>query len=108
MDAIQAIVLGIVQGLTEFLPVSSTAHLRVVPAFFGWEDPGAAFTAVVQLGTMAAVLLYFRTDLARIARAWMRSLSDRELRREKDARLGWYILLGTIPIGLAGLAFSDQ
>ena len=69
MSAFEAIVLGIVQGLTEFLPISSTAHLRIVPAFAGWEDPGAAFTAVVQLGTMAAVLLYFRHDLWRIARA---------------------------------------
>jgi undecaprenyl-diphosphatase len=108
MSALEAIVLGLLQGLTEFLPISSSAHLRVAPAFLGWEDPGAAFTAVVQLGTMAAVLLYFRTELARIARAWVRSLSDRELRREQDARLGWYILLGTIPIGLAGLAFSDE
>ena len=63
MNALQAIVLGLVQGLTEFLPISTTAHLRIVPAFFGWDDPGAAFTAVVQLGTMAAVLLYFRADL---------------------------------------------
>ena len=69
MSAFEAIVLGIVQGLTEFLPISSTAHLRIVPAFAGWEDPGAAFTAVVQLGTMAAVLLYFRHDLWRIVTA---------------------------------------
>jgi undecaprenyl-diphosphatase len=67
-------VLGIVQGLTEFLPISSTGHLRIVPAFLGWEDPGAAFTAVTQLGTMTAVLLYFRHDLLKIARAWLRSL----------------------------------
>ena len=80
MDALQAIVLGIVQGLTEFLPISSSGHLRIVPAFFGWEDPGAAFTAVIQLGTMAAVLLYFRRDLWNIARAWLRSLRDREAR----------------------------
>jgi undecaprenyl-diphosphatase len=104
----QAIVLGIVQGLTEFLPISSTAHLRIVPAFFGWPDPGAAFTAVVQLGTMAAVLLYFRHDLWRIARAWLRSLRDPEHRRELDARMGWYILLGTIPIGIFGLIFKDE
>ena len=76
MTAFQAIVLGIVQGLTEFLPISSTAHLRIVPAFLGWEDPGAAFTAVVQLGTMAAVLLYFRADIARIFLAWLRGLRD--------------------------------
>src|SRR4051794_28516638 len=108
MDAFQAIVLGIVQGLTEFLPISSSGHLRIVPAFFGWEDPGAAFTAVIQLGTMAAVLLYFRQDLWRIAVAWVRSLRDREVRRTLDARLGWYILLGTIPIGVFGLAFKNQ
>ena len=78
MDALQAIVLGIVQGLTEFLPVSSTAHLRIVPAFFGWDDPGAAFTAVVQLGTLAAVLVYFRRELWAIASAWVRSALARE------------------------------
>jgi undecaprenyl-diphosphatase len=108
VSVLEAIVLGIVQGITEFLPISSTAHLRIVPAFVGWEDPGAAFTAVTQLGTMAAVLLYFRADLWRIARAWVRSLRDRSARRELDARLGWYILLGTIPIGVFGLAFKDQ
>jgi undecaprenyl-diphosphatase len=108
VSVLEAIVLGITQGLTEFLPISSTAHLRIVPAFAGWEDPGAAFTAVVQLGTMAAVLLYFRDDLLRIARAWLRSLRDPEARRELDARLGWYIVLGTIPIGIFGLAFKDQ
>jgi undecaprenyl-diphosphatase len=107
MNALQAIVLGLVQGLTEFLPISSSGHLRIVPAFFGWEDPGAAFTAVIQLGTMAAVLLYFRADLWRIATAWLRSLRDPSLRGEIDARMGWYILLGTIPIGLLGLAFKD-
>src|SRR4051812_6431919 len=108
MDAIQAIVLGIVQGLTEFLPISSTAHLRIVPAFLGWEDPGAAFTAVIQLGTMAAVLIYFRADLWRIATTWFRSLYTPALRRELDARMGWYIGLGTIPIAVFGLIFSDQ
>jgi undecaprenyl-diphosphatase len=108
VSLLEAIVLGITQGLTEFLPISSTAHLRIVPAFAGWEDPGAAFTAVTQLGTMTAVLLYFRADLMRIARAWLRSLRDPAARRELDARLGWYILLGTIPIGIFGLAFKDQ
>ena len=108
MDAIQAIVLGIVQGLTEYLPVSSTAHLRIVPAFLGWEDPGAAFTAVTQLGTLAAVLLYFRTDLLRIATTWLRSLRDPALRGSLDARMGWYIILGTIPIAVFGFVFSDQ
>ena len=108
MSVIEAIVLGIVQGLTEFLPISSTAHLRIVPAFAGWEDPGAAFTAVVQLGTMMAVLLYFREDLWRIARTWVASLRRPELRSELDARMGWYIVLGTIPIGIFGFIFVDQ
>jgi undecaprenyl-diphosphatase len=107
MDAFQAIVLGIVQGLTEFLPISSTGHLRIVPAFLGWEDPGAAFTAVTQLGTMAAVLLYFRDDLWRIATTWFRSLREPELRSELDARMGWYIGLGTIPIAIFGFIFKD-
>jgi undecaprenyl-diphosphatase len=107
MDAFQAIVLGLVQGLTEFLPISSSGHLRIVPAFFGWDDPGAAFTAVIQLGTMAAVLLYFRRDLWRIAVAWLRSLRDPEVRGDLDARMGWYIILGTIPIGILGLVFKD-
>jgi undecaprenyl-diphosphatase len=107
MDAFQAIVLGIVQGLTEFLPISSTGHLRIVPAFAGWEDPGAAFTAVTQLGTMLAVLLYFRADLWRIGHTWVASLRRPELRGELDARMGWYIILGTIPIGILGLAFKD-
>src|ERR1700749_3714150 len=108
MDAFQAIILGIVQGLTEFLPVSSTAHLRIVPAFCGWDDPGAAFTAVVQLGTMAAVLLYFRHDLWRIVKTWFLSLTRPELRKELDARMGWYIGLGTIPIAVFGFIFRDQ
>jgi undecaprenyl-diphosphatase len=101
-------VLGIVQGLTEFLPISSTAHLRIVPAFAGWEDPGAAFTAVTQLGTLAAVLLYFRHDLLGIARAWLAGLRDPARRSTPESRLGWYILVGTIPIVVFGYVFSDQ
>jgi undecaprenyl-diphosphatase len=109
MSALQAIVLGIVQGLTEFLPISSTGHLRIVPAFLGWDDPGSAFTAVCQLGTMAAVLLYFRQELWRIAVATLRSLPGARWRDpDLDARLGWYIVLGTIPIGIFGLIFSNQ
>jgi len=107
MNAIQAIVLGVVQGLTEFLPISSSGHLRIVPALFGWDDPGAAFTAVIQLGTMSAVLLYFRADLWRIATAWLQSLRDRSMRDDLDARMGWYIILGTIPIAVLGLVFKD-
>jgi undecaprenyl-diphosphatase len=108
MDAFQAIVLGIVQGLTEFLPISSSGHLRIVPAFAGWEDPGAAFTAVIQLGTVAAVLLYFRNDLLNIGRAWFAGLRDPSRRSELDSRMGWYLIVGTIPIVVFGFAFDDQ
>jgi undecaprenyl-diphosphatase len=105
---LQAVVLGIVQGLTEFLPISSSGHLRIVPELFGWEDPGAAFTAVIQLGTVAAVLLYFRKDLWKIAVTWLRSLRDRELRSTIEARMGWYLIVATIPIVIFGVVFKDQ
>lgn len=105
MSWFEAIILGIVQGLTEFLPVSSTAHLRIIPAFAGWEDPGALFTAVIQLGTMLAVVIYFWGDLVRITRTWLLSLRRPELRGELDARMGWYVIIATIPIGVAGLVF---
>src|SRR4051794_39370182 len=118
MSTFEAIILGIVQGLTEFLPISSTGHLRIVPAFVGWDDPGSAFTAVIQLGTTAAVLIYFREDLWRIARAWLGSFrrGPGGIRASRggwrtmstDARLGWYIVLGTIPIGIFGLAFKHD
>jgi undecaprenyl-diphosphatase len=108
LSAFESAVLGIVQGLTEFLPISSTAHLRIVPAILGWHDPGAAFTAVIQLGTMAAVLLYFREELLRIALTWLRSLRNPALRKTLDARMGWYLIIATIPIGILGLAFKDQ
>lgn len=108
MSILEAVILGIVQGLTEFLPVSSTAHLRIVPAIVGWDDPGAAFTAVTQLGTMAAVLIFFRADLTRIGLAWVRSLPKWPPRSNVDARLGWYIILGTIPISIFGLLFENQ
>ena len=108
MSVIEAIVLGLVQGLTEFLPISSSGHLRIVPALLGWEDPGAAFTAVIQLGTMAAVLLYFRRDLWRIAVAWLRELRTPWAQRSQESKLGWFIVLGTIPISIFGFAFSDQ
>ena len=108
MSAFQAIVLGLVQGLTEFLPISSSGHLRIAPALFGWEDPGAAFTAVIQLGTMAAVLLYFRRDLWQIGIAWLRELRIPFRRRSHEANLGWFIVLGTIPISIFGFIFRDQ
>ncbi len=100
MDVLQAIVLGIVQGLTEFLPISSSGHLRVVPAFLGWEDPGAAFTAVTQIGTMLAVLVYFRSDLWRITTTWLASLRDPALLfSDIDARVGWYIRWNPADLG---------
>ena len=108
MNLIEAIVLGIVQGLTEFLPISSSAHQRIVPAFLGWEDPGAAFTAVTQLGTEAAVLIYFRHELWAIATTWLRALRDPALRSDPNARIGWYLIVATIPIGIFRLLFENQ
>ena len=108
MSSFEALVLGVVQGLTEFLPISSSGHLRIVPALAGWEDPGAAFTAVIQLGTMAAVLVYFRADLWRIATAWVHELRVPFARRSTDANLGWFIVLGTIPIAIFGFLFRNQ
>ncbi|MEI2641410.1 MAG: undecaprenyl-diphosphate phosphatase [Candidatus Nanopelagicales bacterium] len=104
----EALVLGIVQGLTEFLPISSSAHILIVSTLFGWGDPGAAFTAVTQLGTETAVLVYFRKDIWRILTTWTRSLYTPELRGNIDARMGWYVIIGTLPIGFFGFVFSDQ
>lgn len=104
----EAVVLGLVQGLTEFIPISSTAHVLIVSQLFGWEDPGAAFSAVTQIGTELAVLVYFRNDIARIISTWSRSLRDASLRSEIDARMGWYIIIGTIPISILGFTFSSQ
>jgi undecaprenyl-diphosphatase len=104
---VEAVVLGLVQGLTEFLPISSSAHLRVVGSVFGWDDPGAAFTAITQIGTELAVLLYFRHDIWSIIRTWVLSLRDRELRAEPDARMGWLIIIGSVPIVVLGLLFQD-
>ena len=108
MSVLESIVLGIVQGLSEFLPISSTAHLRIVPAALGWDDPGAAFTAVTQLGTVAAVLIYFRADLWAVARGWLGSLRRPELRGTPDARMGWYLIAGTVPIVVFGVLFEKQ
>ncbi len=101
----QAIVLGIIQGVTEFLPISSTAHLSIVPALFGWEDPGAAFTAVIQWGTLVAVLIYFRGDVFRILKAMWLGIWDGKPWNSNDARLGWMIGVGTLPVVLLGLLF---
>lgn len=105
---LQAIVLGISQGLTEFLPISSTAHTLVVSKLLGWPDPGAAFTAVTQIGTELAVVIYFRKDIARILKAWSASIVNSEMRSNADAKMGWYVIVGTIPISVAGLAFKSS
>jgi len=105
---LQAIVLGISQGLTEFLPISSTAHTLIVSKLLGWPDPGAAFTAVTQVGTELAVVIYFRQDIARILKAWFASLTKKSERANPDAKMGWYVIVGTIPIGIAGLAFKSS
>ncbi|MGN9786518.1 undecaprenyl-diphosphate phosphatase [Nonomuraea sp. ZG12] len=104
----EAVVLGLLQGLTEFLPISSSAHIRVVSAFLGWDDPGAAFTAVIQLGTETAVLIYFRREIWEIISTWTRSLYTPALRSLHAARMGWYVIVGSIPIGVLGLLLKDQ
>lgn len=108
MTFFQAVVYGLVQGLTEFLPVSSTGHLRIVQALFGWRDPGSAFTAVIQLGTMVAVVLFFWRELLGIVLAWFRGLFDAGGRASLEYRMGWYLILATIPVGVLGLAFQHQ
>jgi len=105
---LEAIVLGVLQGLTEFLPVSSSAHVRVVSAFFGWQDPGAAFTAVIQLGTETAVLIYFRKRIWDTVSTWTRSLWTPALRQDQAAKMGWFVIAGSVPIGVLGLAFKEQ
>ncbi len=109
MDFLQAIILGIVQGLTEFLPISSSAHLRIVGELAGWPDPGATFTAITQLGTETAVLIYFWKDITRIIGKWFRSFGAKGgahsagiQKGDPDVRLGWLIIIGTVPIVLAG------
>ncbi|MDF0530517.1 undecaprenyl-diphosphate phosphatase [Tsukamurella sp. 8F] len=117
MTWLQAVVLGFVQGLTEFLPVSSSGHLRIVSAIWFGDDAGASFTAVTQLGTEAAVLVYFFTKIVQIVRAWFIGMSNvirGMIRKEPagdqglDYRMGWYVIIGTIPIGVLGLLFKDQ
>ena len=103
MGFIEAIILGLVQGLTEFLPISSSAHLRIVGEFLpSANDPGATFTAITQLGTETAVIIYFWKDITRIIGAWFRSLRGSIPRNDPDARLGWIVIIGTIPIVIVG------
>lgn len=105
----ESVVYGIVQGLTEFLPVSSTAHLRIVPALFDWPDPGAAFTAVTQLGTTLAMLLYFWRELFHIGVAWFRgTFIDKSIRSSLECRMGWYLIIATLPVGVIGFIFRHS
>ncbi|WP_024816731.1 undecaprenyl-diphosphate phosphatase [Arthrobacter sp. 31Y] len=109
MNWIEAALLGLVQGLTEFLPISSSAHLRIVGSFLpNASDPGAAFTAITQLGTETAVIVYFWRDIVRIVRAWFGSLTGKVERNNPDARMGWLVILGSLPIIVLGLLFQDQ
>jgi undecaprenyl-diphosphatase len=107
VDFLQAVVLGLIQGLTEFLPISSSAHLRIFPELFGWGDPGAAFTAVIQIGTELAVLVFFWKDIWRIATTWLKSLVRPEYRGQLDARMGWFIIVGSLPIVVLGILLKD-
>jgi undecaprenyl-diphosphatase len=104
LDPVQAIVLALVQGLSEFLPISSSGHLVLVPYFFGWPDQGLAFDVAVHVGTLFAVVAYFRRELVAMTTAWFGSIAGRGM--TPDARLAWCVILGTIPIGLVGLAFG--
>ena len=109
MSFIEAVVLGLVQGLTEFLPISSSAHVRVVGELMApGEDPGAAFTAIIQLGTETAVLIYFWKDITRIIGRWFKALAGRIPHSDPDVRMGWLVILGSIPIGVLGLLFESQ
>ena len=105
-NIIKAIVYGIIQGLTEFIPISSTAHIRVVPALLGWGDPGAAFTAVIQIGTLIATLIYFRNDIVLMITGFLNAFKTKKFLEDPYSRLLILIIVGTIPISIFGLAFK--
>lgn len=114
MSFLEALILGLVQGLTEFLPISSSAHLRIVGDLAGWGDPGATFTAITQLGTEIAVLIYFRRRIATIIVKWFRSFGARGGRHsagigrgDPDVRMGWLVIIGTIPIVVVGFTAQE-
>jgi undecaprenyl-diphosphatase len=107
MTWFESLILGLIQGLTEFLPISSSAHLRLIAVVAGWEDQGAAFTAVSQIATELAILSYFRKDIARIISTWCRSLVNKELRDDVNARIGWLVIIGSLPIAVLGITFKD-
>ena len=105
MDLFQIFALALLQGLTEFLPISSSAHLILLPIITGWQDQGLAFDVAVHVGTLSAVIIYFRHTLYILLIDWIQSVQQRQL--VGDSKLAWAVLLGTIPVGLAGLAFND-
>ncbi len=105
MDFLQILVLAMVQGLTEFLPISSSAHLILVPILTGWQDQGLAFDVAVHVGTLSAVVIYFRRELISMTHSWIASVSGKGV--DAEAKLAWAVLFGTIPVGLAGLLFKD-
>lgn len=105
-EILKAVLLGVVQGLTEFLPVSSTAHLRIIPSFFGWGDIGASYTAVIQVGTMIAIIMYFWKDLVQMTSSFLKSLKSKDF-KSKDTRLFIMIILGTVPIVIFGFLLKD-
>jgi undecaprenyl-diphosphatase len=108
MNITEAIVLGLVQGLTEFIPVSSTAHLEIVPVLLGWGDPGAAASAVIQFGTLLAALIYFARDIVRLIGGFFRGLITRRILEDVDSREAWLVIIGTIPIVVLGLTFKKH
>lgn len=105
MDHLHAVYLALLQGFTEFLPISSSAHLILLPRLLGWTDQGLAFDVAVHVGTLAAVLVYFRVEVLHLFSAWLRSLGTRRL--DADARLAWFVLLGTVPAAVLGLLLHD-
>jgi len=107
IDSLQAAVLALIQGLTEFLPISSSAHLALMPLLTDWPDQGLAFDCILHLGTLTAVVYYFRIDLARMCAGFARTIRARSWQADADGKMAWFILLATIPVGLAGLAFKD-
>src|SRR3954464_13237741 len=108
MTIIEAIVLGLVQGLTEFIPISSTAHLLIVPEVLGWGDPGAAASAVIQFGTLLAAIIYFFRDIVRLIAGFFRGLISRRPLADTDSREAWLVVIGTIPIVILGLLLKKQ
>ena len=108
MTILQAIILGLVQGLTEFIPISSTGHLKIVPELLGWGDPGAAASAVIQFGTILAVIIYFFNDIVRLTKGFFRGLATRQIMADRDSAEAWYVIVATIPIVIIGLALKPM